>query len=485
MKRFNKILIMTFSLAFLMFACKEDDVTPDNNSKEKKPPYLDYKSATDYWFPKERGDSIIPVVDVNGAYDATVAEGGEWCTVSEIAVHSFRINYDENKKAEDRTTTITLSLDGVEDINIVVSQRGPDVVFVPDSLALTEDPLLEALTIAAPFLGGNTVVPIRSNCNYTVGIEGGTGWCSVADITETGLNLATVANNGTDGRSARVSITHSYQGVSVRFEFVVTQAASPIVLNSPEDGGVIKKLDGFPYTFEWRKTGGVPGYTISVSASTDFPEGATFSKAVGDNDKYDLQLNDIADMIGRWEAKMPLYWKVTATDPSFNIAIQTQRFYVLRNLVSSSPLTLNGGDSSWTGLSDDEEGYPRMGLNGGRSSRRVFMAINPTTVAIPEEKVVAVAYDYKTTMIASYPGDALQVYHFVDNPYAWTGLIISPCTNEWLPQIFSLRTLRSDWGSVAGNKFYFFIMPNPVTADDQYPGSYFHFKDLRLEVYDE
>jgi hypothetical protein len=484
MNRFYKILMMAFSVAVLMSACAEDeDVnTPDKN-REKQPPYFNYESGTDFWFPKEQGDTTIKVKDTNGAYNATIAEGGEWAKVSEISINSFKINYEENKKAENRTTKIILSLEGVDPVELVVSQRGPDIVFAVDSLALTSDTVLNALTMAAPYLGGNVVVPIRTNCNYNVDIETGSAWCSVADITIVGLTLNVLPNNGVEGRSTKVAVSHAYRDSTVRFEFVVTQLSSPVLLGAPEDEEVIEKENGFPYTFSWAKTGGIPAYTMEVSASSDFPEDATFVKTLGDVDSYVLQLSDIAEILGRYEAKARFYWRVKPTDPNINIPAETKTFYVLRKLVASYPLTLNGGDSSWTGLDYDDDGNFIMGLNGGRSSRRVFMAINPLTEAIPEGKIVATAYEYKTDMIASYPGDALEVYHPVDG-WAWTGLIVSPCTEEWQSQIFSLRTLRSDWGA-KGDKFYFFIMPHPVTSADQYPGSKFYFKDLRLEVYDE
>jgi hypothetical protein len=475
MKRFNKILMMTFSLAFLMFACNENEEPAPDNSKTKEPPYLTYESETDFWFQRERGDTMIAVVDVNGAYNATIAEGGEWCTVSEISVNYFKINYEENRKAEDRTTKITLSLEGVDDIEIVVSQRGPLPTLVIDS---------SYVELAVPYSGGDTAVLLRTNSNYKVEIEAGGEWCSVANKDETELKLNIPQNSGLVSRSAKVAISHTYLDSTVRFEFVVNQNPTPILLGSPEDGTEISRTSGFPQTLSWTKTGGISGYSVAVSTSNAFPEDATQVTAVGDVDSYALKLADIAEALAlSYEIKVPLYWKVMPTNPDIEIATETKMFYVQRAYVSTLfPVTLNSGDSSWTGLDPDDDGYPMMNLGGGQSSRRIFMAIHPLTEAVPEGKTVAVSYEYKTSRIPSgYPDPALDVRHCVDG-WSWDDRLFSaPLTEEWRPITAPLRLRRSDWGAV-GNKFYFFIMP--TTAGNGVSGMKFHFKDIRLEVYE-
>jgi hypothetical protein len=478
MKSFNKILMMVFSLAFLMFACKEDDVV--STEKEKEKPYLDYESATDFWFPKEAGFIEIPVTDVNGAYFATVAEGGEWCTTSEIGVNSFKISYAENKRAENRTTKITLSLDGVDDIDIVVSQRGPGVMLVIDSSKYSE--------VAIPYVGGDTVVSIVTNGDYKVDVEAGNEWCSVANKTETEFKFNISQNNELASRSAKVTVSLMYQDSTARFEFVVNQLPTPILLNLPESETEIVKAS-FPYSFSWGKTGAIPSYSIAVSTSIDFPEEATNVINVGDVDSYALKLSDITEvMTHSGKLRVPLYWKVMPTDPDIDIATETKVFYVPRQtFVASYPLTLNGGDSSWIGF-DDSEDYPKWSANAGQSSRRTYISTYGLTEAIEETGAFVLAYDYKTSNRNSmYEWDDFYVYHYAggyDGNWEIDGPGVRyPFTDVWLPVVFPLTETRA-WGQV-GSKITIFIRPIEVTSNNNnISGMFQHVKDLRVEVYE-
>jgi hypothetical protein len=494
MKNFNKILMMIFSLAFLMFACNGDDVI--SNEKIKEDPYLKYESATDFWFPNQAGDTTVKVIDVNGAYFATVAEGGEWCTVPEIDVYSFKIRYAEHKKSEDRTTKITLSLDGVNDIVINVGQRGPTPVLVTDSSKYTviTDPTdgAKSLEVFFAYTGNDTIVPITTvNGDYNVEVEADNAWCNVVNKTEAGFGLSIPMNNGLT-REAKVTASLTYRDSTMRFVFVVKQAPMPIRLKLPEEGTEIGTTNSaFSRNFSWEKTEGIPNYSIAVSPNSAFPDDETSVINVGDADNYSLSIGDISKaMAASYAIKVPLYWKVMPTDPETDVATETKMFYVERTYASTLfPLTLNGGDSSWTGLATNPDGSFRMNIGGGRSSRRTYMAINPLTESIPEGKVVVVAYEYKTSEVpGDYADDVVTVRHCPDG-WNWDANITNcQITNEWLPNVAPLRTTgngwgRNNWGN-EGDKFYFFITPLNVTTADQIANMGFNFRNIRLEVYE-
>jgi hypothetical protein len=486
MNRFNKFLMITFSLAFLMYACKGDDVDP---VKEKEAPYFDYKSATDFWFPKEGGDTTIAVVDVNRAYHAKVAEGGEWCTVTDIAVNSFVINYAANKTAADRTTVITLSMEGVDDINIVVSQVGSLPALVLDTAKYKE--------VTSPYLGVDTIIPIATNGVYKVEIdEASRAWCRVAEMTDINYEFGTTSstvqhfftlnidqNSGLDERSATIAVSLTYQDSTIHYEFVVKQAPTPILLVTPEAEEVIEKATGFPYKFSWKKTGGLSGYSISVSTNSSFPEDKTKVITVGDVDSHTVNINDITEVFNG-HYKVQLYWKVGPSDPAISIATETKTFYVQRRLLASYPLELNGA-SSWIGTGTDEEGYFYWSVNAGQSSRRTWISTSGLKEAI-EGKVFAVAYEYKATnKSTSYEYDYFDIYHYAgDYDGNWT--IDGPAiqcyyTNEWTLMRAPLTTNRA-WGA-EGSVTTMFIRP-PV-LDNNIAGMRYHVKDFRAEVYEE
>jgi hypothetical protein len=472
-----------------MFACNDDDVNPTEKVKEN--PYLNYESATDFWFAKEAGDTTVKVVDVNGAYFATVAEGGEWCTVPEIDVYSFKIRYAENKRSEDRTTKITLSLEGVNDIELIVSQRGQIPVLSTDSskYVVIIDTIdgSKHMEMSSPYTGGDTIIPITTNGSYKVEVEAGKEWCAVADRTDTGLGLKISQNSELEERSAKVAVSLTYRDSTMKFEFIVKQLPTPILLKSPEEGTEISKASGFPYNFSWDKTGAIPSYSIAISTRNDFSEETTTVINVGDVDSYSLKLSDIADVLDlSGHYKVPLYWKVIPTDPSINIATETKVFRVQRTFVASYPLALNSGDSSWIGF-DGSEDYPKWSVNAGQSSRRTYISTFGIEEAI-EGKAFTLVYEYKTSnRNPAYEWDDFYVYHYAggyDGNWEIDGPGVRyPFTDDWQEVVFPLTAARP-WGQ-AGNKVTIFIRPIEVTSNNNnISGMWHHVKDIRVEVYE-
>lgn len=480
---------MTFSLVLLMSACNED-VDPNVSNKVKEDPYLKYESATDFWFSYKAGDTVLAVVDVNRAYSATIAEGGEWCKTSELDIHSFKISYEENRKSEDRKTKITLSMEGVDDIVINVAQRGPDLVLRADSakyLETVDDDGAKSIALSLPYKGGDIVAPITTNGDYQVEVEAGNSWCSVTNKTETGIELNIPQNpDYENSRSAKVTVSLTYRDSTARFEFFVSQPPTPALW--PGEGEVIEKTDGFPYEFTWRKNPAVPNYSLVISTNNSFPEEATKVIDVGNVDRYSMPLSDLADLIANsGHFNTPFYWTVRPTDPNIDITVATAMFRVLRKLKASYPMRINPYDGSWQGYSE-EDGYDVFHVNMGQSSRRTYISTFATTEAI-EGKIFAVAYEYKTSnRNPAYEYDEFHIYHFAGAYDGnWTRdseEITCPFTDEWLPLAAPI-TLSRGWGEV-GSKVTFFIRPMVVTSNNNnIGGMHYHFKDLRVEEYEE
>jgi hypothetical protein len=486
MNRFNRILLTVFSLAALMFACKDDDNT-DTPDKEKEAPYIDYKSATDFWFPWQAGDTVIAVVDVNGAYRATVAEGGGWCTVTDIAVNSFIIHYAENRIAADRTTKITLSLEGVDDIEIVVSQRGPEPELVIDS-AYAE--------LTAPYQGLDTVVPVNINGVYRVEVETGKEWCKIETLTDINFSFGATSstvphqfrfsiaqNSELESRSVKVGVLLTYRDSTARFEFVVNQNPTPILLVAPSEGTVIKRADGFPYTFSWQKTGDIPSYSIALSTDSNFPEDATEVVDVGDVDSYALTLDNVSGLLGGGFYNTAIYWKVTPTDPEINIATETGMFYVQRKVVKSYPLALTNEGERWTTNKyiPDENAY-EVKVNG--TSDPYFYTV-PLTEAIPERNIT-LSYECRTVTdaMADPTATGFTWEYFVSTPnpdgakmFTW----YLQFSDEYQTHVIELASYATQWGwGAVGHRFRM----DTDNYNSRIVGLTMYLKNLRIDVYE-
>jgi hypothetical protein len=483
--------LTVFSLAALMFACKDDDNTGTPN-KEKEAPYIDYKSATDFWFPWQAGDTVIAVVDVNGAYRATVAEGGGWCTVSDIAVNSFVIHYAENRIAADRTTKITLSLEGVDDIEIVVSQRGPEPELVIDSTYAE---------LTAPYQGLDTAILVDVNGVYRVEVETGKEWCQIETLTDInfsfGASSSTVPhrfrfsiaqNSELDSRSVKVGVLLTYRDSTARFEFVVNQQPTPILLIGPADGTtVINKENGFPYTFSWNKTGNIPSYSIALSADESFPEDATEVVEVGDVGSYAMTADDVDGVSNLY--KTPVYWKVMPTDTAIKIAAETGLFYVQRKVVKSYLLELTKANERWT----THEYYPAenvyaVTVNRGRSDPYVFTAA--LTKEIPE-RMITLSYEYKTNTAKiqnpAATGFTFEYFGCIPTPTNPTGADGARMLSEFIPFSEEYQThvvelgnyvTPWNWGAV-GHSFRL-----DTGTNDDITNMVLYLKNLRIDVYE-
>jgi hypothetical protein len=473
-----------------MFACKDDN-NVDPVKKEKEPPYLKYEGSSDLWLPNVKGDTTVAIVDVNGAYYATVAEGGEWCTVSNIAVNSFVINYDENKRAEDRKTKITLSLEGVNDIEIDVSQRGPAPVVTIDG-TFTE--------MEVSYAGVETVIPVKSNGVYTVTVEEGKDWCSAVNMgTEVKLNVS--PNVELDSRNAKVTVWLTYGGSTASVEFIVSQFPAAILLASPEEGAEFNRASGFPATFSWKKTGSVTDYSIAVSVSNTFPDSTTVVIPAGNVDSYAVTMSDIAGAAAfSPDIKAALYWKVMPTDPNITMAADTRKFYVTRNYAGphSYPLKFINPvgipqdkiDRHYSWVINKETGEDWITVQigqAGQSSRRPFIRTDTLTY-IPEVapgQALALAYEYKITdRPAAYTHDVVDFYHTLNNwndPILGDEVMRRPFTDEWQTHKVGIPVYKLHVGAT----FIIMVRPPIIVLDDKtMEGITLQIKGLRFEVFE-
>jgi hypothetical protein len=529
MERFNKILVMV-SLALLVFACKDDEVTDE---PQKEIPSLEY-TAGDINLLARQGDTSIVVKVVGGAYTATVADDGkDWCSTSSIMTSSFKISYKENPNAQSRSTTITLAMsnDAVSDISIKVTQFGSDPVLIID------ERFAEA-TLAYDSLELN--VPVSVNGDYTVTVEDGKSWISLvaADKTPTAFKLTLQANDGLDNRSAKVTVVHA-DAATVKFEFNVTQLSEPIHLGSPENETKFSALRD-SLDFSWAKRTDASGYTLVISTSPEFPDGATsLVKDAGDVDALSIALSEISALVGTLQAENLFYWTVKPTGS--NGFIETKVFNITQAAAETYPLTLNSkifllgnGDtiryynadstawsahdaSSWiyfydkngVGYEYDGDGDYMIEINGSWSSRRSWITTHPVGLSkpggIPENRTIAVVYDYKLgNKPATYNSDSIDIHHNID---AWllstsnAGIYVKtlrvPITDGWITNVVVMpRTGRSDWGVSEDDMFSFFWRPTYQThalggaADGdgntqiRGDGLQIHLRNIRIEVYD-
>jgi hypothetical protein len=526
MKRFNKILVMV-SLALLIFACKDDKT----DEPQKELPSLEY-TAGDVTLPAAQGETSIVVKVVGGAYTATVADDGkDWCSTSSLSTSNFKISYKENPNAKSRSTTITLSMsiDGVSNISIKVTQFGSDP-------ALIIDEEFAETTVAHNSLELN--VPVSVNGDYAVTVEDGKSWISLAatDKTPTAFKLTLQPNGGLDNRSAKVTVVHA-DAAAVKFEFNVTQLSEPVHLGSPENEAKFSALRD-SLDFSWVKRSGASGYTLVISTSTEFPDGATtLVKDAGDVDAFSVAVSEIAALVSTLQAENLFYWTVKATGS--NGAVETKVFNISQTATASYPLTLNGeifrhanGDTiryynadstSWSAhdasswiffYKKGDEGYDGDGdymieINGSWSSRRSWITTLPigssAAGGIPEGRTIAIVYDYKlTNKPATYSSDSIDINHNIDawllstsNAGLYVNTIRVPIIDGWINNVIVLpRTARSDWGANEDDMFSIFWRPTYQThalggaADGdgntqiRGDGLQIHIRNLRVEEYD-
>jgi hypothetical protein len=527
MNRFNKFLVI-ISMALLIFACKDDEVTDE---PQKEIPSLEY-TAGDITLLAKQGDTSIVVKVVGGAYTATVADDGkEWCSTSSLLTSGFKISYKENPDAKSRATTITLSMsnDEVSDISIKVTQFGSDPALIID------EKFAEA-TVAYDSLEIN--VPISVNGDYTVTVGDGSSWVSLAaeDKTPTAFKLKLQQNSGLDNRSAKVTVVHN-DAAEVKFEISVTQLSEPIHLGLPENETKFSALRD-SLDFSWVKRTGASGYTLVISTSPEFPEGATtLVKDAGNDEALSIALSEIAALVGPLQAENLFYWTVKATGS--NGHIETNVFNITQAAAEMYPLTLNSkvfllgsGDTvrfynadstSWSAhdatswiyfYEKGDEGYDGDGdymieINGSWSSRRSWVTTHPVGLSkpggIPENRTIAVVYDYKLgNKPATYSSDSIDINHQVDAFLLSTsnaGLNVNTTrvriTNEWVTNVVVMpRTARPDWGASEDDMFCFFWRPTYNThalggaADGdgntqiRGDGLQIHLRNIRIEVYD-
>jgi hypothetical protein len=218
MNSFYKSLIIVFFLAFLTFACQENNEEETATASGLSINETDKKLS----FGLE-GGSLLISVKASGAYTATVESGQNWCTVSDITATDFKITVVANTVIAQRTAKITVSLSGYPSIEIAVTQLGLEPALIIHD---------EYKALLFSLSGGDTAVAVTSNGEYTVKVEDGKEWCTVSNITATNFKIAVAANTGSDVRSARVTVSLAK---TPDVDIIVTQEPTPLLEVSDED----------------------------------------------------------------------------------------------------------------------------------------------------------------------------------------------------------------------------------------------------------
>jgi hypothetical protein len=225
MSRIFKILMMTFSMAVLMFACEEKEESPTDaeltiREADKRPSFTN------------AAGSVSIAVTASGTYTATVKSGAEWCTVSDPGNQGFKINVSENTARAQRTAEITVSSPGCTDIEIVVTQLGLEPALIIDSWYRT---------VTFQRGGGDTVVAVTANGQYTATVETGADWVTVSDVGGQGFKISVAQNAKTIERSAKITIAMTG---ATNVEITVIQGASASLTITDADKNLFFEVTG-------------------------------------------------------------------------------------------------------------------------------------------------------------------------------------------------------------------------------------------------
>ncbi|MDR2027674.1 MAG: hypothetical protein LBQ01_08985, partial [Prevotellaceae bacterium] len=265
MSRIYKILMMAFSLTVLMFACSEKEEEPTEAELTVR------ESERRVSFTNAAG-SVSVAVTASGTYTATVKTGEDWCTVSDVGNQGFKVNVSENTARAQRTAEIILASPGCTDVEIVVTQLGLEPALIIDNWYKI---------VSFSRSGGDTVVAVTANGEYTVTVEGNPEWCTVSKVA-TGFKISVTTNTGTEERSAKITV--SMTGTA-DVEITVIQGATAILSVSDEDKSLGFSVTGGDKTVIVITSG---KYDVAVEGN---PEWCTLSDTTKSNFKINVSQN--------------------------------------------------------------------------------------------------------------------------------------------------------------------------------------------------
>jgi hypothetical protein len=216
MKNFYKTLIMIVAVAFMTFACEDDDPAADP-STPSTPAGLTISEADRQQSFGQEAESKTVSVTAGGMYSASVESGKDWCTVSGISSTGFKINVAENTGVDARTASITVSMPDFPSIVVAVTQIGsaPSLIINDLDRNLLFPAEEEDLTIA-----------VTTNGEYTATVESGKDWITVSDKTAKDFKVSVAANSGSEERTATITVSRAQAPAVV---ITVTQKSTSLL----------------------------------------------------------------------------------------------------------------------------------------------------------------------------------------------------------------------------------------------------------------
>ena len=212
------MLLFAAALVMGLAACtpNEPEVTPEMSVAQ-----------TEFVAPSAAEWTTTIEVTANTTWVAT--SDADWCFVSPDAGSTsatVTVTADANTTYEARTATITFSMQGVEPINVTVTQPTAKANTIVDGLART---------IGAE--GGEIVINLMSNVEYTVAVaEAAQEWLSIAEPEATraleakSFTIVVAANESYDAREGQVIVTSELGEEAI----TVTQSETGAVVVSTE-----------------------------------------------------------------------------------------------------------------------------------------------------------------------------------------------------------------------------------------------------------
>jgi hypothetical protein len=238
---------------------------------------------------------------------------------------------------------------------------------------------------------------------------------------------------------------------------VIVSGTQPVIfLDKPELDAAFNK--GFnssaeSMTFSWRPVAEVTDYTLKISDSYGFPEGArTFAVPVGNVDSYTLKGEDqlaIYTLSNNSTVVRPiLYWTVVPTNGDANISTQT------RQITGKKVIKLTFGNGNQLATTNEAGGVFKVTTSGNdpySNTTAINKPINPGASASPG----------KLTLTWEYISDISCTWEFFfRRPNAEGGIsarIWVPSCDDWTEAVFDIGEYmqKFNWGTAANHSLRF------------------------------
>ncbi|MDR1896154.1 MAG: DUF4998 domain-containing protein [Prevotellaceae bacterium] len=291
-------------------------------------------------------------------------------------------------------------------------------------------------------------------------------WGKVVQVTMVNKVLPKLLN-----RPIMDTVTWTYQ-----LEFAVEGSQKAIFLDLPA-GGVTLGVNTFPHTFIWKRGEGINDYSLMLSTQSTFPEGATTTIHVGNTDRYEVQREEVVEVLkSSVYSKAPFFWKVIPADNNPDVITQARQFTVQREQKNEYWITLNYNEEfrwiTYEILDNESSWYIQTnGNNANPNDPRCHTANFTEDI---KEKAMVLNFDYRCNRELLF--ELFFKAPAADGAKMTTFTLME--TGEWTP--FSMEiggyAQRFAWGT-AGHSFR--LDPG------QNWGTQLYIRNFRITAYDE